>query len=252
MGSYRYERTLYIYTVNTSRRFWVLDRPSPAAYEAGTRPGRTTYRVMTPPDQDVKTHPTAVSPSSRASAAGRLAAERDDPARDPGAAVAGRIRAEVVGVLVHDERAAVVVEDGVGPRLDGDAGAGELEVALVVVVHGEVGQIAGVRPLRVVQPVSDLGRVEVRPRRVERWRNALAHVVDVHPLDAGREPLHVEQDPDAVAFLNEHAAAYHLAGRVLERHTRRRRGRRDAGHVRQAARGQGERENQNARGAPHG
>jgi len=58
MGSYSYERTLYIYTVNTSRIFWVLDRPSPAAYEAGTRPGRTTYRVMTPPpDQDVKTHP---------------------------------------------------------------------------------------------------------------------------------------------------------------------------------------------------
>ena len=76
------------------------------------------------------------------------------------------------------------------PGAGGERGAAGQELALADAVraHGQVGHVAGVGALRVLEPVLPRGRVEVAARRLELGPLALADGVNVEPVEARRNP----------------------------------------------------------------
>src|SRR2546428_3915584 len=180
-----------------------------------------------------------------------LSAANHDPARYASAAIPGRIGAHVIGAFVHDEGAPVGTEQGGRSRFERHPRIRDLQMASARGLHGDVGEVARVRPFRVRRAVLGLGRVEMRPGGLERGWIASPHRVDVDALGAGREIPEIDQNTDAVALLQEHGAAHHAAGGIPEGHAGH--GRRQ-GHprdIRQPARRQGERERDDPPSSSH-
>ena len=130
-----------------------------------------------------------------------LAAALDDPARDAGAAVAGRIGPHVIGALMHDKGGLPATEQRGRPGFEGHAGISNLKVAMACGVHGDVGEIARVRPARVLGAVLGLLRIEVGASGVEVRRITSSHLVDVDGFGARRDTLEIEQNTDSVILL---------------------------------------------------
>ena len=85
------------------------------------------------------------------------------------------------------QRGAVGVEQRTGrARRRGQAGAGQRDGLAEHAVgrDGDVREVAGMRPVRVVEPVLAVRRVPVRPGACEVRRVAPPDGVDVKPVDA--------------------------------------------------------------------
>src|SRR5262249_21388283 len=158
-------------------------------------------------------------------------------ARDARAALAVGIGAQIVRALVHDEGTSAGTEQRGRSRFKVDTLDAGLQVASARGIHGDVWEVARVGPPRVRRAVLALGRVEVAPGRLERGWIALALLVDVHSLDAGREAGDVHQNADLPAVLKEHGAPHRAPGRIRELCGGRRRRRRYRRDVRQSTPG---------------
>src|SRR5687768_3015369 len=110
-------------------------------------------------------------------AAGRSGGH-DHATGDTGAAVPGGLGHEVVLSGVHDDRAAVGIERARRAGRQREARRGRVEPTLAVVVDDEVGQVAGVRAVRMAERVVvSAGGGEVGTAR--------ADAVDVDAVEAG-------------------------------------------------------------------
>jgi len=124
---------------------------------------------------------------------------------------------------MQHERRAVPVEEAAGlPLLEGHAPRQELDLQLPVGGNDHVREIADVGALRVLEAVRRLLRIEVAARRRE-WRGALALLVDVEAMLAGRHVVERRGHEHAVWRLCEGGLADGLAGGGLELHSKGRR-----------------------------
>src|SRR5207237_4215288 len=89
-----------------------------------------------------------------------------------------------------------------------------LHAPAAVAADVDVRQVPGVRTARVERAVLLALGIEVRARGREAGTLALAGLVDVHTLEAGRQPARLEHDPHGVAELDEVRGADGLALRI--------------------------------------
>src|SRR5262249_15345102 len=127
----------------------------------------------------------------------------DDPAGDPGTAVAGRIGLLVVGRSVDDDRGAGVAEERGGSLPQGHRLGRHVEAAFTGSIHDEVWQVSGVGSGGVHFAVLLASWMEVPARRCELGRYALTHGVDVQAMGAWRQPITSYRDPNALGGLDE-------------------------------------------------
>src|SRR5256886_3729236 len=132
----------------------------------------------------------------------------DHATGDAGPAVACRIGHEVVGAAVHDQRAAVAVEQRRGAGAERDAVGGRLQAAAAIGLDREIRQVTGVRTARIEQAVLPPFRIEVIAGRAEGRSFAPPHLVQVHGLRTGREPSNLDDDPHPGVELSQQGAAH--------------------------------------------
>ena len=111
--------------------------------------------------------------------------------RGSAAAVAG-VGDLIVGVGMDDERGAIAVEQRGDARGQGDPVGLRIQAALALRVDHEVRQVAGVRPVRVLQAVLTDKRVVVSAGAGEGRADARPDGMDVDPVQPGREPIDLD------------------------------------------------------------
>jgi hypothetical protein len=101
---------------------------------------------------------------------------------------------------VDDDRRTVGIEQGVAPPFSDALCDREDQAAITLSVDLQVGQIAKMPPLRILDPVLAAGRVPVAARAFETRGVAAAGGVDVRPIIARCHPAGIDLDPDTAAI----------------------------------------------------
>ena len=148
----------------------------------------------------------------REEAAGRARHQR--AAQDSLARVAGGVRPLIVRLLVDHDSAAIGVEDRGRARAERQSVGDRHVLRPAARVGLEVGQVAAVGALGILEAVLLPQGVEVTARTLERGRLALADRVHVDAMATGCQPTGLHHDPDPPVLLPEHRRADGFPARV--------------------------------------
>src|SRR5262249_3721593 len=89
-------------------------------------------------------------------------------------------------------------------------------LGFAVGVHNEIGNVAGMRPLRVVEAMFLAVRIEMRAGGLEVWAFALGGLMNVNAVVAWRQIMHIELGGNADRGLLQRGAADILALAILQ------------------------------------
>lgn len=142
---------------------------------------------------------------------------RDCAAGDARAGVARRVGLHVVGRGMNDQRSSAVAENGVRTSTHRYIGSDRCFLRGPVGCYRKVLHIAGVRALRVLQPVLLLLRIEMPARRRESWNLALRVLMNMNGVLAGRQILQIQCDLHSIrAIRGKRSSSDTLALSILE------------------------------------
>src|SRR5919204_3411580 len=136
----------------------------------------------------------------------------DHAAGDPVAGIAGRLRFVIVRLRVDHQRSSFIGEKRIRTFAQRDTRITHRCLRSSVLKNSEVGHVAGVRTLRVLQAVLFVTGIEVWARRSERRRIAYRVLMDVDGVAPGRQVLPIEFDRNSIrlAAAGDRRLAYAL------------------------------------------
>lgn len=142
----------------------------------------------------------------------------NDAASDTVAGIAGWVRYIIIRFRVDDERCAVSFDERIRlARLKGDNGRGDVDDDFAIRADLDVGQVAFVKSLGVVEPMLLLLRIKVGAGRLEVRGLAFAELVDMDGVRTWRQLLRLQVNDNLVAFLRQSSLSNGLAFGVYHR-----------------------------------